>query len=144
LLDEIAKAQRLFPEHTGSVDAAFLSEMIHCGALSRHMARVARTYRSRRAAFLDALDQQLPGCEVVGMDAGLHVVVTLPHGAIADRVVRSARAQGVAVNPLSHYYLAADTAVEALVAGYALLPETQASGAVRVLARAVEATIRGH
>ena len=114
-----------------------LAEFVASGALSAHHARVTRTYAARRAALVAAVARHLPGVALVGVEAGLHVVLRLPDDVDDLVVVTRLAAAGLAASPLSAY--AVHAPVRGLVLCYAGLPETRADGAVRVLARELDA-----
>ena len=109
-----------------------LAEFVASGALSAHHARVTRTYAARRAALVAAVTRHLPGVVVVGVEAGLHVVLRLPDDVDDLEVVTRLEGAGLAASPLSAY--AVQVRVSGLVLCYAGLPETAADAAVRVLA----------
>ncbi|HXL95756.1 MAG TPA: PLP-dependent aminotransferase family protein [Streptosporangiaceae bacterium] len=113
--------------------AQAVAHFISSGSLTRHLARAARTYAARRHALITALAAAAPALAVSGVDAGLHLVAGLPAGT-GERALRDRLAQaGLAVNVLSDYTTVSNTR-EALVCGYALLPETQAAAAAAVIA----------
>jgi GntR family transcriptional regulator / MocR family aminotransferase len=99
-----------------------LARLIATGELERHIRAVRKRQRSRRDALLAALHEQLPEALVLGVPAGLHLLITFPdrdHGAsgalrafgtfgalgsgqlddaeLAERIQRA----GVLVHPLS-------------------------------------------
>ncbi|HEY5854210.1 MAG TPA: PLP-dependent aminotransferase family protein [Aldersonia sp.] len=118
-------------ENAAAVSAAALAHFLESGAMSRHLARTARTYRARRAAFVEALhgelaDLRTPGARVVGVEAGLHVVLELPDHIDDEAVARDLRDEGL-VAPSLAAYRRTPAAPRGLVCGYAQLPETQAN-----------------
>lgn len=111
-----------------------LAELITSGELDRHQRLVRVRHRTRRDALVAALAAHLPGAEVHGVAAGLHLLVTLPdevvarisagpaagpeRGAPVDVLLAErARRAGVAVHPLSHHRLTPGP--PGLVLGYA-------------------------
>jgi GntR family transcriptional regulator/MocR family aminotransferase len=133
LRDPLREALAASDESVSIPAAQALAHFIGSGSLTRHLARAARTYAARRHALITALGAAAPALAVSGVDAGLHLVAGLPAGtgehALRDRLAQA----GLAVNVLSDYTIASDTR-EALVCGYALLPETQAAAAAAVIA----------
>ncbi|RZK74433.1 MAG: PLP-dependent aminotransferase family protein, partial [Rhodococcus sp. (in: high G+C Gram-positive bacteria)] len=127
-----------------SITALALAHFIDSGALSRHLARASRTYSARRAAFVTALQRQLSavhtgGAGLAGIEAGLHVVLTLP-GSVDDVALSAElREHGVTVPSLADYRTIPD-GPRGLVCGYARLPESQARGA----AEAIGGVVRRH
>ncbi len=104
--------------------AAFIAD----GQLERHIARMRRQYRKRR----DALVAALPDALWDPAPAGLHLVVGLPHGDDDRAVAHRAGCAGLAVEPLSQYYLA-QTPRQGLVLGYAAFdPATLADAGARL------------
>jgi GntR family transcriptional regulator / MocR family aminotransferase len=95
--------------------------------------------RRRRDAMLGALGEHLPGANLHGIAAGLHLLVTFPDGpggrlddvALAER----ARAAGVVVHPLSRHRWGDGPA--GLVLGYAAHPPDRIRAAIALLGRTV-------
>jgi GntR family transcriptional regulator/MocR family aminotransferase len=81
--------------------------------------RVRIRQRARRDAMLGALREHLPHAQVLGVAAGLHLLVTLPAGNTADDVALAAEANaaGVLVHPLSTHRITPGP--PGLVLGYA-------------------------
>lgn len=102
-----------------------LAHFISSGALTRHLARAARTYYARRSAFLAALRREAPGLVVRGIDAGLHVTIPLPDGTDEAQFLKDLADRGVAASGLSSYTLS-DRGKRGIICGYARLPESQA------------------
>jgi GntR family transcriptional regulator/MocR family aminotransferase len=122
-------------EETVSVTAAqAVAAFITSGSLARHLARTGRTYAARRRALLEAL--RGAGLAVTGVEAGLHLVAWLPPGTDETALRRRLRERGLAVDILSDYCMTPHPR-QALVCGYALLPETAAGDAASVIAEAL-------
>jgi GntR family transcriptional regulator/MocR family aminotransferase len=133
-----AEVQQRLRGHGLAVDgvgARALAELLRTGGLSRHLARASRHYAARREALVGALARHLPHLEVVGIDAGLHVVLRLPDGVDDLAVSERAERLGVGVEPLTAYATEDDRS--GLVIGYARLPQSQADHVVRLVAQAV-------
>jgi GntR family transcriptional regulator/MocR family aminotransferase len=82
-----------------------LADFIREGHFARHIRRMRALYRQRRAALVDAIGSELGDLlSVLGGEAGMHLVATLPKGK-GDREVsvRAAR-QGFWAMPLSSCY----------------------------------------
>jgi GntR family transcriptional regulator / MocR family aminotransferase len=118
-----------------------LAHFIASGHLASHIARAARTYAARRRALISGLRDRVPSLRVSGVDAGLHLVADLPPGADEAGVQRRLDAAGLAVDVLGQF-TTAPLARQALVCGYALLPETQAAAAAVAIADALRAPTR--
>jgi GntR family transcriptional regulator/MocR family aminotransferase len=85
---------------------AVLTDFIKEGHFARHLRRMRTLYMERRSVLVDAIQSELPDMlQVIGAEAGMHLVVLLPPG-IDDRdVARRAAKNGLSVLPLSMCYL---------------------------------------
>ncbi|WP_072688493.1 MocR-like pyridoxine biosynthesis transcription factor PdxR [Rhodococcus marinonascens] len=138
----LVQALRATGEACCSVTTLALSHFIDSGALSQHIARASRTYSARRTAFVTALQQQLPTIDtdvigLAGIEAGLHVALTLP-GSVDDATLAlELQARGVRVPSLANYRTT-EKGPRGLVCGYARLPESRARGAAEVIGNTVQ------
>lgn len=78
-----------------------LAELITTGALERHLRTLRLRHRSRRDAAVTAIKRYLPGCQIEGIAAGLHLVAFLPDDLDDTALAVQAAAKGIAVQPLS-------------------------------------------
>lgn len=127
-------AKRLSDSH-GTIElqralADFLSE----GGFARHVRRLHRVYRERRAALLDAAEVHLGRwVKPVPSVTGLHVTFVAPKPLDDEAWVERARGRGVEVEALSAYCVEARQT--GLVAGFGLLSVAQLrEGIARVAA----------
>jgi len=85
---------------------AALADFFTEGHFARHIRRMRLLYRERRAALVDALANELgPDVEVLGGQAGMHLVATLPPGSPDHRISEHAARQGLWAMPLSACYV---------------------------------------
>lgn len=103
-----------------------LATFIENGHFATHVRKVRSLYGERRAALIDVIGRAFgTQLEVIGSDAGLHLVLALP-GQVDDRlVVTRALERDVATRPLSLYYMDAAQARKGLLLGYACVPEEE-------------------
>jgi GntR family transcriptional regulator/MocR family aminotransferase len=99
-----------------------LAHLISTGEYDRHVRRVRTRHRARRDALRAALAALLPGAQVHGVAAGLHLLVTLPtslRGQVVDdrRLAEELLEVGVVAHPLSWHRVAGGA--PGLVLGYA-------------------------
>jgi GntR family transcriptional regulator / MocR family aminotransferase len=113
-----------------------LAHFIASGYLASHLARAARTYAARRHALIAGLREHAPELLISGVDAGLHLVADLPPGTEEGSVQRRLERAGLAVEVLGQSGTE-PLARQALVCGYAQLPETQAGAAAAAIARSL-------
>jgi GntR family transcriptional regulator / MocR family aminotransferase len=102
--------------------------MLRSGGYDRHLRRTRTLYRRRRDALVEALAHKLPDWKLIGIAAGLHVVIQLPDG-IDDRLLSQAlAARGVNAPALADY--STQTIFPGLVIGYATLTPDRLRAAV--------------
>lgn len=92
-------------------------------------------YRERKAALAACVRELgVPGA-LSGADAGLHMLLQVDNGMTEGELTARAREQGVAVHPLSAYYLTPPPqgAPPTLVMGYARLSAAELHGAFQRL-----------
>jgi len=111
----VRDAMDIFPP---ALFQAALGDFIAAGHFARHLRRTRQLYRERRSVLVEALRKELgDSLEVLGEQAGVHLVARL-RGRRSDReVVRRAAAQGVWTMPLSDCYVGRATS-QGLVLGY--------------------------
>jgi GntR family transcriptional regulator/MocR family aminotransferase len=84
------------------LEQAALADFMTSGAYSRHLRRIRQVYLSRRNATLQALKRHFGENEVVGSDAGMHLVWRLPsHLPNAAEIETRALTVGVGVYTLN-------------------------------------------
>jgi len=101
LRDELI--ERRWASDLGSpvVPQLVLARLLRSGALERQLRLLRGRHRQRRDAAVRAIARHLPGSEVQGVAAGLHVLVLLPVGVDDTAVAARAAERGIRVSPLS-------------------------------------------
>ncbi len=101
---------------------ASLAEFIEQGHFTTHIRRLRQAYAQRRTILLAVLNKSLHNhmnkIEQIIDDAGLHLVIKLPAHTDDVEVANLCHSQGLAVRPLSRYYIG-ETDVRGLVVGFA-------------------------
>jgi GntR family transcriptional regulator / MocR family aminotransferase len=116
---DLVAAKRMSDLGSPAFPQLVLAHLIASGAYGRHIRTVRVRQRERRDVLLGALRERLPRAQVLGVAAGLHLLVLLPHlhGVddldLADRI----HGAGVLVHPLSWHRLRPGP--PGLVLGYA-------------------------
>lgn len=110
------------------------------GTYARQLRRARRVYAHRRESFVAAVSDAALPVRVLGLDAGLHVVLELAPGTDDAAACRALAGAGLVAEPLSGFAARPSAAPAAaarrgLVLADALLPEDQTAQAVAVLAR---------
>nr|WP_184956865.1 PLP-dependent aminotransferase family protein [Actinoplanes abujensis] len=117
-----------------------LARLLATGDYERHLRTVRARQRRRRDALIEALHRHLPGAEVTGVAAGLHLLIMMP-GDVSDVALSEAAARdGVLVHPLSWHRH--ETGPPGLILGYAAHPPDRLTEAARRLGEALSRPAR--
>jgi GntR family transcriptional regulator/MocR family aminotransferase len=112
---------------------AVMTDFIREGHFARHIRRMRILYRERRTALLEAIQKQLgEKLEVIGAEAGMHLVALLRPGASDVAVARKAAQMGVSAMPLSACY-SKPPVRGGLILGYGGTDSHQISDGIRKL-----------
>jgi len=83
-----------------------MTDFIREGHFARHIKRMRMLYMERRTALIEAIHKQLRDkLEVIGTEAGMHLVALLPPGIDDVAVSIKAASKGVSARPLSPCYV---------------------------------------
>lgn len=118
-----------------AIEQRALASFIEEGHFTRHLRRMRRLYRERLAALREALAIHWPWPgEVLGAQAGMHLVLPLP-GELPDHALcEAALLQGLSPRPLTAYGTGGIGGFNGLVLGYANTPAEAMVPHVRTLA----------
>jgi len=84
---------------------AVMTDFIREGHFARHIRRMRMLYMERRAALANSIQTQMGDwLEVIGAEAGMHLVALLPPGVNDVTVSRKAAERGISAMPLSSCY----------------------------------------
>ncbi|MFV0453385.1 MAG: PLP-dependent aminotransferase family protein [Propioniciclava sp.] len=125
----------------GTLEQAALADLMGSGGYERHLRRVRREYRRRRAALVEALLAQTPGSTAATLDSGLHLWWRLPPGCDEDHVVSRAAALGLSLTGLAD--CRSRPGPPGLVLGHAQIPVHRATDVATLLTRAIRESTRG-
>ncbi len=97
---------------------AVLTDFINEGHFARHLRRMRLLYRERRGALVEAMGRELgASLQVLGDQAGLHLVAGLPRGSGDRQISARAARRGLWAMPLSACYMS-EVSRPGLVLGY--------------------------
>ena len=137
---DIAGAVVAHRESTGTGPAPagqqIVAQLARHGDLARHLRRLRREMPPRRALLVDELRRH--GVDIIGDDAGSHVVAPLPSAHAEARVVAAARADGVLLDGLARHHLGPPRGF-GITLGYAALPHTDLAAAARIAGQCLTA-----
>lgn len=106
LVPPFLAAKRLIDRGSPTLTQAAIADFIVEGHFELHMRRLRRTYRARRAALVQALQQHTPlSIDYAQLAAGLHVMVRLPDGVDEARLVRVSAENHTHIMPGAPYHL---------------------------------------
>jgi GntR family transcriptional regulator / MocR family aminotransferase len=113
---------------------AVMTDFIREGHFARHIRRMRLLYAERRAALVEALrDNFGDTVEVIGSEAGMHLVALLSRGIDDVTVSRKAAAKGISAMPLSMCYMKTQPR-PGLILGYGGTTPAQIREGARILA----------
>jgi GntR family transcriptional regulator/MocR family aminotransferase len=102
----VRQANDLCPSH---LYQAALADFISGGHFARHVRRTRQLYAQRRNALAQALRKEFGSeIEILGAEAGMHLVVTLPAGLSDQKISARAAREGLWLWPLSAAYAGAN------------------------------------
>jgi GntR family transcriptional regulator/MocR family aminotransferase len=137
LVEPVVAAKRVRDAGRETLSQLALAEMLDRGEYDRHLRHARQRYRRRRDALIEALNQHLPFAIVSGVEAGLHIFVTLPPDIDPGALDGDAEQRGVGITTVDRFRNGPATGQSAIVIGYSNLPEQAADRAARLLADAI-------
>ncbi len=127
-------ASDLFPPY---LYQAALADFLNEGHFARHVRKTRQLYAERRSALVRALREEFgPQVEILGADAGMHLVMTLPPGLSDRKIAERAAEENLWLWPLSMAYAGAN-ARQGFILGFASTRAEQMADAVRRLRQLV-------
>jgi GntR family transcriptional regulator/MocR family aminotransferase len=120
-----------------TLDQLTFAAFLEAGAYDRHLRAARGRYRRRHDRLVQGLAERLPEARLLGVAAGLHLLVRLDGRVDAAALVGRAAAAGMRLADLDTYRSRADPARPGLVLGYGNLADGQLDEAVALLAATV-------
>lgn len=114
-----------------------LAHFIESGSYDRHLRASRQRLRRRRDALITALATALPEAAIGGRHSGLHLVLGLPPGTTASRIVAAAARRGIELCDMNLMRLAETPDEGHLMIGYGNLADSLLPDAVGALADVV-------
>jgi GntR family transcriptional regulator/MocR family aminotransferase len=117
------------------INQKVLHKFIEGGYFERHLNRMRNIYRKKREILVGELAKLNGSIEIIGADAGLHLLIKINNGMTEAQLVSSALSSGVKVYGLSQYYVdrRAMETDPILLLGCAALTEKEIIKAVSIL-----------
>ncbi|WP_214470076.1 PLP-dependent aminotransferase family protein [Mesorhizobium sp. dw_380] len=143
LIDAFAGARAMIDRHSPTPDQHVLASYMREGLFEAHVRRIRGVYAERRAALIEAIEQELPSWATLQpSDQGMHLVLWLPLGIDDVKVAEEARSAGLVVRPISPMF-ANPPARSGLMLGFGGFTPAELRAAVRRLKDVLAGAIRG-
>lgn len=112
-----------------------LADFIVEGHFARHIRKMRQVYKEKRTVLFDCLQREFPahrGFEVHGVEAGMHLAITLPPGHVDTEISARAAHSRLWLYPLSRTYVGNQTR-HGFILGFGSSLPAQIPRAVRLL-----------
>ncbi len=87
------------------IEQKVLCRFIENGSFERHLNKMRTIYKRKRDILVKAITELNSGVEILGADAGLHLLVRIPNGMSEEALIKAALEHGVRTYGVSKYYL---------------------------------------
>ena len=114
-----------------------LTAWMQRGHLERHISQMRRAYARKRAILTQVFRATPSAGRLIGLEAGLHVVLELPAGRDAARVATACAARGVVVQTLDPFYMG-PAGRQGLLLGYGALDPGDVERGAHIIAQVIE------
>lgn len=133
LVDRFIAVRRIIDLCPPYLNQAILTDFIEQGHFARHIRKTRLLYKERRSALVQALREEFGSrLEILGSEAGMHLVTTLPAGAPDEEMARHAATANLWLMPLSKAYLA-KPAHSGFILGFGSTTAAEMPKAVRLM-----------
>nr|WP_246305079.1 PLP-dependent aminotransferase family protein [Nocardioides thalensis] len=139
LLPDVLEQRDLSGARPSALNELALARYLTDHHYDRSVRRLRATYRMRRARLAQVTAEELPGCEVTGLSAGLQCLLTLPPHVPEDAVLREALDRGLRLEGLGSFSCegAPGDLPPALAIGYAEPAPAQYDRALQLLVESI-------
>jgi GntR family transcriptional regulator/MocR family aminotransferase len=105
LVDAFSTARDATDQFSSTLYQAAMTDFIREGHFARHIRRMRMLYIQRRTALVEAIHKRMGDVlEVIGAEAGMHLVALLPPGVSDVAISKRAAEIGISAMPLSSCY----------------------------------------
>ncbi|MDD3174444.1 MAG: PLP-dependent aminotransferase family protein [Herbinix sp.] len=120
------------------IEQKVLYRFIENGSFERHLNKMRTIYKKKRDLLVKSIMDLNCDIEVLGADAGLHLLLRVPNGMSEELLISSALKLGVKTYGISKYYFdnSYSTVPPTLLLGFAAMTEKRIIEAVQVLQKA--------
>ena len=140
LVAACAKVRACIDIFSPTLNQAVMAEFIREGHFARHLRRMRMLYMEQRKALASAVRSTLhESVDIVGAEAGMHLVIRLPPGVDDMTVSHNASRRGISAMPLSFCRIRS-RGRGGLVLGYGAVTVREINEGVRKLRDCIEET----
>lgn len=120
------------------IEQKVLFRFIREGYFERHLNKMRNIYKRKREILARNIEELNCGMEVLGAEAGLHLLLIVNNGMTENQLVSAALQHGIKVYGISKYYFDKKYIgkLPTILIGYATMTESEISKAVRMLYKA--------
>jgi len=120
------------------IDQKVLYRFINDGYFERHLNKMRIIYRKKYDTLVRSITELHRNIEILGADAGLHVLLKISNGMSENKLVQKARDYGVEVYGISNYFFESATVTDfpTVLLGYATMNESEIKSAINLLSDA--------
>ncbi|KGR74255.1 MocR-like pyridoxine biosynthesis transcription factor PdxR [Ureibacillus sinduriensis] len=116
------------------IDQSVIAEFMENGLYTKHIAKMRTLYRKKRQKLIESILSHLgEDYEIIGDDAGLHIVLRLPKSLNEWNAIKLAQDVGIALDPISSSYQL-NPVDNCVMIGYGAIPYAVIEEAVSLLA----------
>lgn len=120
-----------------TIEQKALTMFIQQGYFERHLNKMRNVYKHKREVLVDEFLKVGNLVEILGADAGLHLVLKVNNGMSEEKLILSALEKGVKVYGISKYYIRNDGNIESkVILGFASMTEQELIKAAGILKEA--------
>jgi GntR family transcriptional regulator/MocR family aminotransferase len=138
LIEAVTEAKALDDLGSSTLEQLMLARLLEASAYDRHLRQARRRNRARRDALIAAVAANMPQARVSGISAGLHALVRLPRAVDLQALLSRASERSLGIYPLNLHRIDPTGGADALVMGYASLPEPAIQEGVRRLSEVLD------
>ena len=132
LLRRYKERGTVFSSTVSRVDQRIVAGFLKEGYYERHLNKMRAVYKNRHDVLLEGL-KEIPGIEISGENAGVHLLVCFQNGRTEGEACALAKKAGIQVYGLSGYYVREKEETHTVILGYAnLTPEQIEEGIQRL------------
>ncbi len=136
LLERFEHEFMFYSSTVPALEQYVLAKFIADGSFERHLSRMRRIYRRRRDLIVEELSRFGARLELLGTQAGVHLLVKLKGGIGEDEVISRAEKRGIRLSGISDYIFPGEVMPElsgAVVVNFAGVDEVGIKEAVELL-----------